>query len=343
MKICNHCGAEIPDEGNFCPECGNPTEKDNLPIEKANDEVNGHEEKSLSMTNSLDKDITEKHDGAVQQKMPDFGDEIPKKQETGIRKKILRIVVLALLAIAVLKLYNIFFVATETYSAKGVDFTLVKVDGGVFTMGSDNAADALPHEVKLSDYSIAQTEVTQELYQAVMGENPSRMKGKNKPVNWVSWDDAQAFIARLNEITGEQFRLPTEAEWEYAARGAQKSKKTDFAGNVDVDAVAWYRLNSYDKGNSSSAFGIQEVAGKKCNEIDLYDMSGNVWEWVSDRYGNYGADRVVNPTGAALGADRVWRGGSWGNDMTDCTVYYRGHTFQSYKDHYSGFRLAKSR
>lgn len=226
-----------------------------------------------------------------------------------------------------------------TYTVNGVDFTMLKVQGGTFTMGAtaeqgeDAYNDELPtHEVTLSPFWIGQTEVTQALWKAVMGSNPSYNTGDNLPVEYVSWDDCQEFVAKLNEMTGETFRLPTEAEWEYAARGGQ-SGGTKYAGSNDADAVAWY--------NSNSPYSTHAVASKLPNALCLYDMSGNVWEWCQDYYGEYTSEAVVNPTGASIPLGCVFRGGSYNGISANCRVSRRGHNAQSLCDRALGLRLAR--
>ncbi len=216
---------------------------------------------------------------------------------------------------------------TQTFTVNGVTFTMVAVEGGTFIMGatSEQGSDAdlnekPAHQVTLSSYSIGQTEVTQELWQAVMGSNPSCFQsstnpdyGTNlqRPVERVIWNDCQTFIARLNQLTGKTFRLPTEAEWEYAARGGNRSQGYKYAGSDNVDDVAWYY------GNSGAT---HPVATKAPNELGLYDMSGNVYEWCQDWYGDYSGDAQTNPTGPTSGSDRVYRGGSWYGYAWGCRV-----------------------
>ena len=161
----------------------------------------------------------------------------------------------------------------KTFTVNGVSFNLVYVAGGTFQMGSNvGDYDEKPvHSVTLSDYYIGQTEVTQELWQAVMGSNPSDFKGAKNPVNNVSWNDCQEFIIKLNRLTGGRFRLPTEAEWEYAARGGNKSRGYIFSGSDYLGSVAWYEDNSGDE--------VHPIGSKSANELGLYDMSGNVFEW----------------------------------------------------------------
>ncbi len=267
-----------------------------------------------------------------------------------------------------------------TISVKGVSFKMVRVQGGTFTMGatSEQGSDAWDsekpaHQVTLSNYYIGETEVTQELWQAVMGSNPSyfapkqtnassgsydsfvadakRLNAKKagtvriptraewdaamitkvgsmkRPVEQVSWDDCQTFIKKLNQLTGKNFRLPTEAEWEFAARGGNKSRKTKYSGGNSIDAVAWYDKNAYDKGESSPDYGTHPVGNKSPNELGLYDMSGNVWEWCSDWYGDYPSSSAqTNPKGASQGSHRVNRGGGWLDDARYCRVSYRAAT-----------------
>ena len=228
----------------------------------------------------------------------------------------------------------------ETFMVNGVAFKMVKVAGGTFQMGatseqgSDADSDEKPvHSVTLPDYYIGQTEVTQELWQAVMGSNPSYFKGDNqRPVEKVSWDDCQEFIEKLNRLTGKSFRLPTEAEWEYAARGGNKSKGYKYSGSNNPDAVAWYDDNS--GGNTHT------VAQKQANELGLYDMSGNVWEWCKDWYGGYSSNSQNNPIGASTGSYRVLRGGSWGSYARSVRVSSRHNCAPVYRYFNFGLRLA---
>ena len=186
---------------------------------------------------------------------------------------------------------------------------MVYVSGGTFTMGatseqgSDVWSDEKPtHSVTLSGYYICKYEVTQALWRAVMGSNPSNFKGDNLPVECVSWNDCQTFINRLNSYTGRNFRLPTEAEWEFAARGGNYSRHYKYSGSNYIDDVAWYADNS---GNRTHPVGT-----KQANEFGLYDMSGNVYEWCSDWDGSYSSYSQSDPTGPNNGSDRVMRGGS---------------------------------
>ena len=235
----------------------------------------------------------------------------------------------------------------RSFTVGGVTFKMVAVEGGTFTMGatSEQGSDAWDrekptHSVTLSSYSIGETEVTQALWQAVMGSNPSYFSGSNKPVETVSWDDCQDFIRRLNALTGENFRLPTEAEWEFAARGGNKSWGYKYAGSNNIDNVAWYYNNSYAKGENSSDYGTHNVATKSPNELGLYDMSGNVWEWCQDWYGDYSSGSQTNPTGPSSGSSRVCRGGGWDGGAGGCRVSYRDYITPDYRGSNLGLRLA---
>ncbi len=234
--------------------------------------------------------------------------------------------------------YMLTISSNETFTVNGVSFTMIKVEGGTFSMGatSEQGSDAYSyekpvHSVTLSDYYIGETEVTQELWEAVMGTNPSYFRGSQKPVEQVSWNDCKEFITKLNRITGKNFRLPTEAEWEYAARGGNKSKGYKYSGSNTIGNVAWY----WD--NSSST--THNVKTKSPNELGIYDMSGNVWEWCEDWYGDYSSGSQTNPTGPSSGSDRVYRGGGWNFSASDCRVSYRNNYSPGYRDRNLGFRV----
>ena len=247
-------------------------------------------------------------------------------------------------SVDITEIYNVMLngmpdVLTTEYSVNGVAFTMVKVDGGTFMMGaaaddeSAHSNERPAHQVKLSPYAIGQTEVTQELWVAVMGSNPAVNNGGGTlAVEKVSWEDCQQFIAKLNEMTGETFRLPTEAEWEFAARGGIYSKGFLYSGSNNIDDVAWYEMNS---GESSHG-----VALKAPNELGIYDMSGNVWEWCNDWNGSYSAEPQVNPTGPESETRRIIRGGSWFGEGRNCRVSQRYKVEPDFADDDIGFRLA---
>ena len=217
---------------------------------------------------------------------------------------------------------------------------MVWVAGGTFMMGatseqgSDAESDEKPvHKVTLSDFYISKYEVTQELWQAVMGSNPSEFKGDSRrPVENVSWDDCQEFIRKLNQMTGKHFRLPTEAEWEYAARGGKQSRGYKYAGSNTIGSVAWYNVNT--------DITTYPVGQKSPNELGLYDMTGNVLEWCQDWEGDYGSGHQTNPQGPSSGSYRVSRGGCWIADANDCRVSFRFSCKQSDTNNFVGLRLA---
>lgn len=219
---------------------------------------------------------------------------------------------------------------------------MLPVEGGTFTMGHNHAdaakyhyeSEKPAHEVELGDYYLGKYEVTQKLWVTVMDENPSKWQYNDSlPVEQVSWNDVQVFIARLSQMTGYRFRLPTEAEWEYAARGGKKSKGYTFPGtNANLMDYAWFGSNS---GNHT-----HPVGQKLPNELGFYDMGGNVWEWCSDWATEYSPERQINPKGPKEGDNKVARGGcmispSWGCTVSDRCWYLPDHGYGYY-----GFRLA---
>jgi formylglycine-generating enzyme required for sulfatase activity len=236
-----------------------------------------------------------------------------------------------------------FNIGNMTFNVGGVTFKMMAVEGGTFAMGatrsqgnSTMAAEKPVHLVTLSDYCLGQTEVTQALWNAVMGSNPSNFTGDlNHPVEMVSWNDCQQFITKLNQMTGMTFRMPTEAEWEYAARGGKKTRGNMYAGGNTLDDVAWY--------NANAAGTTHPVGTKAPNELGIYDMSGNVYEYCSDfSDGNPypSADHQYNPTGALTGDGRIIRGGSIDYGSDNCRIARRwGDDANSrWKD--QGLRLA---
>ena len=205
--------------------------------------------------------------------------------------------------------------------------------GATTEQGRDAEKKEKPaHQVTLSSFYIGKYEVTQELWQAVMRSNPSNFKGDSlRPVELVSWNECQEFISKLNLLTGKQFRLPTEAEWEFAARGGNQSRGYKYAGSNTLNDVAWYYDNS---GNTT-----HPVGQKSPNELGLYDMSGNVEEWCQDRYSNYQKGTQTNPTGGTS-SDFIQRGGSYFFDSRYCRVSYRSSNPIRTASECFGFRLA---
>lgn len=282
-----------------------------------------------------------------------------------------------------------------TITVNGVSFKMIHVQGGTFTMGAtreqanDATDDEKPaHKVTLSSYYIGETEVTQQLWLAVMGSNPSHFAPKTtnasrceydsfvadakrlnakragtvriptrqewdaamtsgggslkRPVETVSWDDCQTFIRKLNQLTGRQFRLPTEAEWEFAARGGTKGQGYKYSGGNSIGTVAWYGDNACNnKDENDSGYGTHNVKTKRANELGIYDMSGNVWEWCQDWYGHYNSEAQNNPKGPSSGSRRILRGGSWSSYYARyCRVSYRNSYSPGYSFSYLGLRLA---
>ena len=206
--------------------------------------------------------------------------------------------------------------------------------GATSEQGSDVSSDEKPtHSVTLSSYYICKYEVTQALWQAVMGSNPSYSKGDNLPVECVSWNDCQTFIKRLNSYTGRNFRLPTEAEWEFAARGGNYSRHYKYSGSNNLDDVAWHGDNS-DR--------THPVGTKRPNELGLYDMSGNVFEWCSDWYETYSSYSQTNPTGPDSGSYRINRGGAFAYGASRHRSTDRNYSTPDTYYYFLGLRLVLS-
>lgn len=219
---------------------------------------------------------------------------------------------------------------------------MVNVEGGSFIMGSQNpsaASNERPvHKVTLPSFSIGKYQVTQDEWQTVMGNNPSFFKGKRRPVENVSWDECQSFVDKLNSLTGMDFRLPTETEWEFAARGGNHSKQYVYAGSDNLDSVAIFEKNVTED-NSKPNYGTQIVGTKAPNELGLYDMSGNVSEWCYDWKGAYKKDDVISPVGPELGCFCIHRGGGWNSISKYCTVSSRNYDLPFHKFSNTGLRL----
>ena len=216
---------------------------------------------------------------------------------------------------------------------------MVHVSGGTFIMGgtpeqgNDAVDNEMPtHQVTLSPFSIGRYEVTQEEWEAVMGKNPSEFKGAKLPVANVTWNECQTFIRKLRALTGKHFRLPTEAEWEFAARGGNSSLGYKYAGSNDIGSVAWYKDNSNEQPH--------EVGTKQPNELGLYDMSGNVSEWCQDKYGAYSSAPQKNPHGPSSELYLNIRGGCWRYSPDGCRNSCRSNYDNDGRLHFVGLRLA---
>jgi len=225
---------------------------------------------------------------------------------------------------------------------------MVYVEGGDFIMGCTPEQhicyeDEYPkHQICLDDFKISKYPVTQRQWEEVMGTTVQQQRNlvnprlplwgecDDCPMYYVSWFEAQQFIMKLNQLTGKNYRLPTEAEWEYAARGGKMSKGYQYAGSDRVEMAAWMENNSN---------GARPVGQKLPNELGLYDMSGNVWEWCYDRFGNYNEYPQTNPTGSSSGNLRVLRGGCWANNANYCRLSIRGNDNPDTRDYCYGFRL----
>lgn len=232
---------------------------------------------------------------------------------------------------------------SKIFHLNGVGFAMIPIEGGTFTMGAteeqteDANEDEYPaHEVTVSSFYMSQIEVTRQLWLEVMGTTPGNFSSNLcRPITHVSWDDCQEFITKLNERLHRSFRLPTEAEWEYAARGGKLSHSYLYAGSNDIDEVAWYGGNP--SGNIS-----HNVAMKKDNELQLFDMSGNVREWCQDYYGPYSSEPQTDPTGPESGYYHVFRGGSFTDRAAWCRVSNRLYNSSNTTSYYIGFRLVLS-
>lgn len=231
-----------------------------------------------------------------------------------------------------------------TFTVNGVSFKMIRVEGGAFNMGATleqskySVYDEQPvHKVTVSCFYIGETQVTQALWMAIMGSNPSYHIDDNDsnrsqlPVEQVSWNDCQEFIRRLSLLTNKKFRLPTEAEWEYAARGGNKSAGFTYAGSNSIKDVAWHK-----------GYETHPVGMKESNELGIYDMSGNVFEWCQDWHRDkyYDDSPSDNPTGPESGSCRECRGGSYRVSSGDCRVSARFCNFPDDAKCDVGFRLA---
>lgn len=229
-----------------------------------------------------------------------------------------------------------------TYNVKGIKFDMILVAGGTFGMGATPEQKPGPpeqneypvHKVSLTDYYIAKYQVTQDLWEAVMGNNPSEHKGNPRyPVDNINWNDAQKFVESLNKLTDGNFAMPTEAQWEFAARGGVKSEGYLYCGSKEPENVAWFSENSQT---------THEVGQLAPNELGLYDMSGNVAEWCQDWFGPYSSEDQADPKGPEDGSCRVWRGGGFFNFRQYIRTSFRGFCFPERANNFFGFRLVRN-
>jgi len=312
---CNHCNSEIPDDSVFCEQCGKKVKKKfpkwRIPVAVL----------LLGVLSLVLWQVLKPKQG-----LP----ENPEEEMTVSENK-----------------------TDQTFNVGDVTFKMVFVEGGTFQMGSDSGDDdeRPVHNVTVRDFYMGEFEVTQALWQQVMGttvyqqrdkaDHPSwsmRGVGADYPMYYVNHTEAEEFCGRLNQRlrsqlpAGYSFALPTEAEWEYAARGGNKTNTYTYSGSNYLSDVAWYRAK---RNRTTHAAG-----SKRANELGLYDMSGNVWEWCSDWYGSYSSSSQTDPRGPSSGSSRVFRGGSWDNIAAGCRVANRSRDSPGYRGNNYGFRLA---
>lgn len=307
---CSSCNKEVPDGSKFCNHCGHKFEQENI-IKCTNPDC-GH---MIPSDSKFCPDCGLPVDGNAEQEQGQ-GDETTN---------------------------------CHVFTINGVSFKMVRVEHGEFMMGAtpeqtDPCDDEIPvHNVILThDYFIGETLVTQALWRAVMNDNPSRRLSINRqwkyghpddlPIDNVSWDDCQKFISKLNKYTGKCFRLPTEAEWEFAARGGKQSQRFHYAGSNEIEEIAWY-------GEDSNDGQTHPVKKLKPNELGIYDMIGNVSEWCQDWYDTYDSCEQTNPTGPTNGEFRVLRGGSYSDPKSYLGLSRRDSHYPDYNDFYFGVRL----
>ena len=363
-KLCPQCEKENPTMANVCMFCGTRFVENAEPDKM--DALHSELSEAKDTIKVLKEALKEKEKPATPSPPPSSPippppppRPSPPPSSTPVVKYILATVVIVLLIVfGVIKIFDIIPEKNHTTQEeepaqegiqesaqvsvqKPVNIEMVYVAGGTFQMGCDSYGedecedDEFPlHNVTVNDFYIGKYEVTQAQWKSVMDYNPSYFKGNNLPVENVSWIDTQDFIRRLNKATGKQYRLPTEAEWEYACRGGARSGGYKYSGSNNADYVAWYKNNSGGRSHS--------VGTKQPNELGIYDMSGNVREWCHDRFDTYPASAQYNPKGPSSGSNRVDRSCSWGSAEIYCRVSNRDYYSSGYSDNTLGFRVALS-
>ncbi|MDI6402490.1 SUMF1/EgtB/PvdO family nonheme iron enzyme [Balneolaceae bacterium ANBcel3] len=307
---CKICKTELQSNVKFCPECGTKV----VPLCTCGNQLSGNEKFCSKCGNPTGKPSSVPH--------PISSSSQAKLLDAGVRE--------------------VAEMDGEEHYEKEPDQShlygeMVFVQGGRFHRGNEAIRNAMPvHEVELDDFYIGKYPVTQAQWKAVMGTNPCHFYGDDRPVEKVNWEDAQQFIRKLSILTGKSFRLPTEAEWEYAARGGQMSQGYIYSGSDNLDDVGWFEDNSGAE--------THPVGQKKPNELGIYDMSGNVYEWCNDWYHSeyYKKSSPRNPQGPSKGDFRLFRGGSWRIGSDYCRCAYRASSFPGYWFSYVGFRLVCS-
>lgn len=347
MKTCPKCGyVTTNDNARFCHRCGeNLTEKE--VVEKKAEDAG---QTFSYVTDGQGEEIL-----AVEPPIPTEAPYLKPRR----RKRFPFFMLLIPLAVA-LFVATIFVMnrkkeeptqATEDSLTNTIIDNMVRVEGGTYTMGATaeqgaeaNSDEKPAHAVKISSFWICRYEVTQAEWEAVMGRNPSRFKGEKRPVENVSWNQCQQFVLKLNQRSNKTFRMPTEAEWEYAARGGKKTKAFKYAGSNDISQVAWDRNQCYYKTESNPNYGTHNVGTKMPNGLGIYDMSGNVFEWCSDWYASqsYSIGTKRDPKGINSGNFKVNRGGSWYKFPKSCRVSCRNCDRPEYRSHNLGLRLVMS-
>lgn len=230
-----------------------------------------------------------------------------------------------------------FFVSSQSQTTEGIEVDMIRVESGTFMMGNEKGEEMERpvHKVSISTFFLGKFEVTQKLWEEIMGKNPAvDFICEDCPVIYVSWNDIQVFIEKLNKLTHKKYRLPTEAEWEYAARGGKNSTGYKYSGSNVLKDVAWYVANSNMR--------LHPVGMKLPNEIGIYDMNGNVWEWTNDftGYDYYQYSPEINPKGPKSSNCNVIRGGCFIDNPSRISCTFRGHEFPNKRFSILGFRLA---